>query len=205
MNIPFPTFAEEETLWHKGIKHIAGVDEVGRGAFAGPVVTAAVILPPDFPRNLGIHDSKLLKKEKREELSEIIKQKALAYAITEVCVDCINNDGIGKSTQKSFVNSIVSLIVNPDFILVDAFYIQDIDKNIQKPIIKGDQKSLSIAAASIIAKVYRDNLMDELHKKYPEYNFSLNKGYGTLLHRNAIKTYGLSAIHRTSFNLGKYK
>lgn len=204
MKIPYPTFAEELLLWNKGIKHIAGVDEVGRGAFAGPVVTAAVILPPHFPVTLGIHDSKLLTKEKRNEFSDSIKKQAIAYSITEVCVECINKEGIGKATQKSFVNTIVNLIVKPEYILMDAFYISDLDKSIQKPIIKGDQISLSIAAASIIAKVYRDTLMEKEGVNYPEYGFEMHKGYGTAFHREKIKEFGLTKLHRTSFSLNKY-
>ncbi len=204
MKIPFPTFIEEQHFWDIGKKYIAGVDEVGRGAFAGPVVTAAVILPTTFPQTLGIHDSKLLKVEQRETLATIIKEKAIAYSINEVCVECINKEGIGKATQKSFVNSIVNLIVKPDFIFVDAFYIEHMDKSIQKPIIKGDQLSLSIAAASIIAKVYRDALMEKLGNDHPQYDFGTHKGYGTASHRAAIKAFGLTPLHRTSFSLQKY-
>jgi ribonuclease HII len=192
MRIPYPTFIEEQILWKSGVTHIAGVDEVGRGAFAGPVVTAAVLLRPDFPLTLGVHDSKLL------------KQNALSYFIDEVCVDCINKEGIGKSTQKSFSNSISNLSLQPEFILVDAFYIDSIDKTIQKPIIKGDQISLSIAAASILAKVYRDHLMEKLGETYPQYSFAINKGYGTSAHRAALKEFGLTNLHRTSFSLEKY-
>lgn len=205
MIVPYPTFDEENILWNNGITHVAGVDEVGRGAFAGPVVTAAVILPRDFPVDIGIHDSKLVKKEKREELAEIIKENAVSYAITEVCVPCINEEGIGKSTQKSFRHSIMNLSIPPDFILMDAFFITGITPDIQKPIIKGDQKSLSIAAASIIAKVYRDTLMEQLDLQFPDYQFGTHKGYGTALHRSAIKNYGLTSLHRTSFNLEKYR
>lgn len=204
MNIPFPTFTEEQHFWNTGKKHIAGVDEVGRGAFAGPVVTAAVILPTTFPQTLGIHDSKLLKVEQREILATIIKENAIAYSINEVCVECINKEGIGKTTQKSFVNSIANLIVKPDVIFVDAFYIEHLDKSIQKPIIKGDQLSLSIAAASIIAKVHRDALMEKLGNDHPQYGFETHKGYGTLSHRAAIKQFGLTKLHRTSFSLEKY-
>jgi ribonuclease HII len=204
MRIPYPTFIEEQILWKSGVTHIAGVDEVGRGAFAGPVVTAAVLLRPDFPLTLGVHDSKLLKPDKRETLAEYIKQNALSYFIDEVCVDCINKEGIGKSTQKSFSNSISNLSLQPEFILVDAFYIDSIDKTIQKPIIKGDQISLSIAAASILAKVYRDHLMEKLGETYPQYSFAINKGYGTSAHRAALKEFGLTNLHRTSFSLEKY-
>lgn len=195
----FPTFAEENELWGKGFQNIAGVDEVGRGAFAGPVVTAAVILDKDFVAP-GIADSKLLPAKKREEFADIIKKKAKAYVISEGCLDCINKKGIGKTTQQAFANSIKELHISPDFILIDAFYIDSLDKRNQKPIIKGDQKSISIAAASIIAKVYRDALMRTLHRGFENYNFAQNKGYGTLAHRKAIKEFGLSKLHRKSFS-----
>lgn len=196
--LPFPTFSYESTLWSQGLTHIVGVDEVGRGAFAGPVVSAAVILPPEFPVDLGIHDSKLLKKEKREYLAEIIKEKAVACTIQEVSVEVINKIGVGKATQQSFTNCMQALAIW-DHILMDAFYIDTIEKTKQTPIIKGDQKSLSIAAASIIAKVYRDNLMRNLAEEFPEYGFEKHVGYGTKMHREAIKTYGISQIHRVAF------
>ncbi len=202
--IAFPTFSYEISLWEKGVSLIAGIDEVGRGAFAGPVVSAAVILPPDFPQNLGIHDSKLLSAQKRQSLVAVIKEKAISYSITEVCVLCINEMGIGKATQKCFFSTLSSLPTKPLHILSDAFYISGIKKTKQTPIIKGDQKSLSIASASILAKVYRDSLMTELAKTYPPYGFEKNAGYGTLSHRVAIKQFGLSDVHRSSFSLTKY-
>lgn len=199
-----PSFDEERLLWQQGYRFVAGVDEVGRGAFAGPVVAAAVILPPDFNATDEINDSKLLTPKKREELSAIIMKHALSYAIGEVGLETINAVGIGKATQQAFVKAITGLSVASDFILIDAFYISDLDKGKQKPIIKGDQKSISIAAASIIAKVYRDNLMRSLSAEYQNYNFAVNKGYGTLKHREAIRTYGLCDLHRSSFSLQKF-
>lgn len=199
-----PTFEHEQLLWQQGLKHIAGVDEVGRGCFAGPVVAAAVILPSTFTATDGINDSKKLSPKKRKELETIIKKHALAYSIAEIPVDVINNVGIGKATQQAFVHAINSLSVPPDHILIDAFFIEGLNKNIQKPIIHGDSISLSIAAASIIAKVYRDELMERVHEKYLPYDFATNKGYGTKKHQDAIRTFGLSDFHRTSFNLGKF-
>ncbi len=199
-----PTFDEEKLLWNEGITHVAGVDEVGRGCFAGPVVTAAVIMPQDFTATNEINDSKLLSAKKREKLATLIKEYALAYAIAEVSVAVINEIGIGKATQQAFHLAIIQLSVPPEFILMDAFYIQTIAREIQKPIIHGDQKSISIAAASIIAKVYRDELMKQLHEQYPLYDFATNKGYGTKKHREAIKQFGLCDLHRKSFNLQKY-
>lgn len=201
--LPFPTFDYEQIHWKNGLLRVAGIDEVGRGAFAGPVVSAAVILSPNFPKDIGIHDSKLLKKEKREYLAEIIKEKAQAYAIAEIPVETINLVGVGKAAQQSFANCVQALSVW-DHILMDAFYIDTIEKAKQTPIIKGDQKSLSIAAASIIAKVYRDDLMRKLADEFPVYGFETHVGYGTKYHREAIKRFGLSPLHRTSFSLGKY-
>jgi ribonuclease HII len=200
-----PSFDEENALWQLGYKNIAGIDEVGRGCFAGPLVSAAVILPSDFENySTEIHDSKQLTPKKREELAQIIIRHALAFSISTVNVDTINKYGIGIATQKSFIKAVRLLSIKPDFILIDAFYIRELNKSIQKPIIHGDQKSISIAAASIIAKVYRDKLMGELGRKYNPYDFKTNKGYGTKLHRDAIKLNGLSNLHRTSFNLDKY-
>jgi ribonuclease HII len=201
--VPFPTFAYEDSHWRKGLTHIVGVDEVGRGAFAGPVVSAAVVLSPDFPLDIGVHDSKLLKREKREYLAEIIKKKALAYTIQEIPVEVINAIGVGKAAQQSFAQCI-SALVTWDHILMDAFYIDTIEKTKQTPIIKGDQKSLSIAAASIIAKVYRDDVMRKLAEEFPIYGFDTHVGYGTAKHRDAIRQFGLSPHHRTSFSLTKY-
>lgn len=198
------TFDEENVLWRQGIKHIAGVDEVGRGCFAGPVVAAAVILPDNFNATDEINDSKLLSPKKRKELAPIIKKYSICYSIAEISIEAINADGIGKATQKAFYKSIVTLSVKPEYIFIDAFYINNLDRKNQKPIVHGDRKSISIAAASIIAKVYRDELMQKLHDKYRQYDFYQNKGYGTKKHREAIKKFGLCDLHRKSFNLSIY-
>ena len=197
-----PSFKEERILWKKGLRNVVGIDEVGRGSFAGPVVAAAVVLPQNFKIN-GIKDSKMLSSKKREILSRYIIENANEYVISEVKTEYINKHGIGKATRKAFLDSIKKLKNRLDFVLVDGYKIKDIDYP-QKGIIHGDSLSVSIAAASIIAKVYRDDLMTVYHKKYPEYNFSENKGYGTKLHRKAIKKYGLCKLHRTSFDLKKF-
>ncbi len=194
----------EQSLWTKGYNNICGIDEVGRGCFAGPVVAGAVIFSSDcnFPK--GIADSKLLKPKKREELAGLIKECAKAWAVGEISVTDINKFGIGKATQMAFRKAIKNLSKIPDFVLIDAFYINHLSRKKQMPVKGGDRLSVSIAAASIIAKVYRDKLMGELHKKFPDYGFSKHKGYGTKEHQEAIKKFGLSKLHRTSFNLSQF-
>jgi ribonuclease HII len=202
-----PTFEYESRLWNSGLHYIAGVDEVGRGCFAGPVVAAAVILPNGFNVTDKINDSKKLSPKVRKELSEIIKEHALAYAIAEVSVFVINNIGIGQAAQQAFVNAINGLKIKPEHILIDAFVIKALQKTNQTAIIHGDGISISIAAASIIAKVYRDELMEKVHEShetYKVYDFFINKGYGTKKHRDAIAEHGLCDLHRTSFNLEKF-
>lgn len=200
----FPTLNYEQQLWGSGHNLVCGIDEVGRGSFAGPVVVGAVIFPKDCPIIEGLTDSKLLSPKKREKFESRIKDQALCWAVAEVSVVVINKVGIGKATQLAFRKVVKNLEESPDFILMDAFYIKHLDRKKQLPIIKGDQKSLSIAAASVLAKVYRDNLMVKLHKIYPQYGFDKHKGYGTKDHREAIAKHGLSKIHRTSFSLQKF-
>lgn len=199
-----PTFEYESKLWNTGLQYIAGVDEVGRGCFAGPVVAAAVILPSNFAATDKINDSKKLSAKVRKELSEIIKAHAIAYTIAEISVAVINDIGVGKAAQMAFKKAIIDLQTEPEHILIDAFYIDSITKDMQTPIIRGDGISISIAAASIIAKVYRDELMEGFHPQYEAYDFITNKGYGTKKHREAIGLHGLSDLHRTSFNLTKF-
>lgn len=202
-----PTFEYENKQWGRGVHFIAGIDEVGRGSWVGPVVAAAVIFDKSIEvtfNDVGlgnVKDSKLLTENHREKLAELIKKHALAYAIGEISLTRINKYGIGKSSQYAFRKAIKGLKIEPQHILIDAFYIKYLKKKAQTPIIKGDQKCFSIAAASIIAKVYRDNLMKDLHTKYPKWKIDKHKGYGTKEHRELIKKYGLSKIHRTSFNI----
>jgi len=200
----FPTFTYESKFWTQGKNYVAGLDEVGRGCFAGPVVAAAVILPVNFKETDKINDSKKLSPKVRKELESIIKKYAISYAIAEISVSVINAVGIGNAVQMAFVNAVAKLQVKPDQILIDAFFIHALSKKNQTPIIHGDAISISIAAASILAKVYRDELMMDLHLKYDKYDFLTNKGYGTKKHRDAIYTYGLCELHRTSFNLEKF-
>lgn len=187
----------EKKYYDKDIKLIAGVDEVGRGPLAGPVVTASVILPENC-RIQGINDSKKLSAKKRTELADIIKKEAVSYSIgimSNIVIDEIN---ILQATIKAMQMAVSGLSVKPQCVLVDALEIPEIDIP-QESIIKGDEKSISIAAASIVAKVTRDEMMIKLSELYPEYYFHDNKGYGSQKHIEAIKKYGLSPIHRLSF------
>lgn len=197
-----PSFKEEKLLWKNGLEYLVGLDEVGRGAFAGPLVAASVILPKNFKIN-GIKDSKVLSAEKRKILAEYIKKNAISYCISKINISYINKYGIGKATEKAFLNCLKSLN-KFDFVLVDGYKLKNFDNTKQKGIIHGDSSCVSIAAASIIAKVYRDDLMIKLHNSFPQYNFLQNKGYGTKFHREALKKYGLSKMHRSSFNLSKF-
>lgn len=202
-----PNFSYEKRLWRKRYRLIAGVDEVGRGAFAGPIVVGAVIFPKQIIEINGLNDSKLLKPRFREQLDREIKEKALAWDVTEVGVGVINRIGIGKATLKAMRKTIKDLERKgflPDYVLVDYFYIpylRGVGKKRQLGIKKGDQKSFSIAAASVIAKVHRDKIMRSLARKprYKKYLWGKNKGYGTKVHRKAILRYGLSRYHRKKF------
>lgn len=200
----FSTLKIESKLWKSGFQAVCGIDEVGRGSFAGPVVAGAVIFPKDIVLTEGIADSKLLTPRQRQRLSREIKDAALAWSVAEIGVSHINKYGIGKATQMAFRKSIKFLPKLPDYILIDAFYIKHLNRKKQKAIKNGDKICASISAASIIAKVYRDNLMKKLHRKYPQYGLGKNKGYGTKKHQEAIYKYGLSRIHRKSFNLNKF-
>lgn len=176
-----------------------GIDEAGRGPLAGPVVVASCVMPLDDDKIIyGIDDSKKLTEKQREELFEKIKSTALDYSIQEVDENTIDSINILQATKLGMKNAINSLKSRPQMALVDA--VQDIDADIvQVAIIKGDATSYSIAAASILAKVYRDKLMEKLSADYPEYNFSKHKGYGTKEHIELIKKFGASKIHRKTF------
>jgi ribonuclease HII len=187
----------ERELVQSGYKYICGTDEVGRGPLAGPVVCAAVIMPLDDLID-GVDDSKKLTAKKREKLAELIKQKAIAYAICRVEADVIDEINILQATRLCMKNAVESLSVTPDYVITDGNMTLDISLP-QKSIIKGDANSYSIGAASIIAKVYRDEIMCELAKDYPYYGFERNAGYGTAAHIEGIKEHGLSPVHRRSF------
>ncbi len=189
----------ERALLAQGLQYIAGVDEVGRGPLAGPVVCAAVIMPLN-EENLvvGVDDSKKLSAKKREQLAEEIKQKALAYTIVEVSEKEIDEINILEATKLGMKRALETLSIPPQAVLTDGNMTLDISFP-QRSVIHGDALSYSIGAASIIAKVYRDNLMDAFAKEYPTYAFDSNKGYGTAAHIQAIKEYGLCPIHRRTF------
>ena len=177
--------------------YICGIDEAGRGPLAGPVVAGAVILPKG-KRILYVNDSKKLSEKKRDELFDVIKEEALSYGIGIVSPERIDEINILQATYEAMREAVNKLSVKPDILLNDAVTIPGIDVK-QIPIIKGDAKSLSIASASILAKVTRDRLMTEYDSLYPEYGFVRHKGYGTKVHIEAIKEYCPCPIHRRTF------
>ena len=189
------TYERELTL--KGCKYICGVDEVGRGPLAGPIVCAAVIMPLDDIIE-GVDDSKKLSAKKREILAEKIKEKAIAYAICRVEPQIIDEINILEADRLCMKNAVESLEIKPDFVLTDGNMTLDIDVP-QRSVIKGDGAIYSVGAASIIAKVFRDEIMDKYALEYPQYGFEKNKGYGTAAHIKAIGETGISPIHRRSF------
>ena len=178
-------------------KIVAGVDEVGRGPLAGPVVCACVIMPLDVMID-GVNDSKKLSEKRREELYDILREKAVSYCVAELGPSVIDDINIYQATKLCMKKAIEGLKIKPSVVLVDAM--KDLDVSVPcEAIIKGDAISYNIAAASIIAKVYRDRIMREMNEKYPRYGFSSNKGYGTREHIEALKLYGKTEIHRESF------
>jgi ribonuclease HII len=186
----------EHKLFMQGYSAIAGIDEVGRGPLAGPVVAAAVILPQDFYL-AGLNDSKKLSEVKRNEFYEVIREKADSVGIGMIEAEEIDTINIYEATKKAMNQAIANLRKNPDYLLIDAMKLNT--PYPQESIIKGDSKSVSIAAASIIAKVTRDKLMKEYALIYPEYGFDQNAGYGTKRHLDGLGQYGATPIHRKSF------
>lgn len=177
--------------------YVAGVDEAGRGPLAGPVVTAAVILPEECNPLIGVNDSKQLSKHTRAEFALRIKEHAVAYSIHFQSVEAIDKYNIYEATKQSMKESILNLHTEPHYIIADAM---EIPVNIpQSSIIKGDAKSLAIAAASILAKHARDEYMEQLHKEFPEYGFDKHAGYGTSQHLDALEKFGPTEHHRKSF------
>ncbi|MCR4689033.1 MAG: ribonuclease HII [Saccharofermentans sp.] len=186
----------ERKALSEGYRFIGGIDEAGRGPLAGPVVAACCILDPDV-KILGLDDSKKLSEKKREALFTEIKQKALAYKVIAMGPEVIDEINILEATKRAMRTCVSEIGIKPDLLLVDAVKL-DCDVPVI-PIIKGDAKSDSIAAASILAKVTRDHMMVEYSKQYPDYGFEKHKGYGTKDHYAAIREHGMTDIHRRSF------
>ena len=187
----------ERKLCEKGFKYICGVDEVGRGPLAGPVVCCAVIMPLDDIIE-GVDDSKKLSAKKRESIAELIQKKAIACHISRIEPEIIDKINILEATKLCMKRAVEGLEITPDFVLTDGNMTLDIAIP-QESIVKGDALSYTIGSASIVAKVFRDKIMDEYAEEYPAYGFEKNKGYGTADHIKGIKEAGLCAIHRRSF------
>ena len=183
---------------YENLGYLCGIDEVGRGPLAGPVYAAAVILPTDTDI-LYLNDSKKLSEKKREELYDVIMEKAVAVGIGSRTCERIDEINILEATKEAMTDAVHSLSVKPGGLLIDALHIPSLEEYQQISIIKGDAKSTSIAAASIIAKVTRDRIMKEYAREYPQYGFDSNKGYGSAEHIEALKKYGPCPIHRRSF------
>ncbi|MDP2909734.1 MAG: ribonuclease HII [bacterium] len=202
----YPNFREEKKLWKGGRDFIAGVDEAGRGPLAGPVIACAACFKnlKLKIKNLKIDDSKKLSTKNREESFKILTSYPdICWGIGEVSEKIIDKINILQATKLAMIKAVEDLEkkIKPEYLLIDGNFSIDIDIP-QKSIIKGDAKVFSIAAASIIAKVTRDKIMANYHKKYPAYGFDVHKGYPTALHRQRIKEHGLCPIHRRSFNCG---
>jgi len=197
---PPPTMQEEQLLLAKGYRFIAGIDEAGRGALAGPVAAAAVVLPAgaDFPWLAQVHDSKLLSPRQREALYPCIKRDALAVGVAMVSPQDIDNMGILPATLLAMRMAAAQLAPQADFLLIDGTQAPH-SKLPRKTIVRGDRLCLSIACASIVAKVTRDNLMCELDRQYPGYGLAQHKGYGTEQHLSCLRQLGACRIHRHSF------
>ncbi len=201
----FPNFKEEKKLWRKGYKYVGGIDEAGRGPLAGPVVAATVVFL-DYKKTKkikGINDSKKLSEAQREKIYKILTSgKDIGWGVgivSEKIIDKINILEAAKlAMKKSIINMQKKLKIIPEFLILDGNFKINLNTH-QKSIVKGDQKSLSVASASIIAKVTRDRIMRKYHKKYPEYRFDSHKGYGTVLHIENLKKFGPCKIHRKTF------
>jgi len=190
-------WAHEKELWAAGTRLVAGIDEAGRGPLAGPVVASAVVLPQSFNR-AEVRDSKLLTARKRRELALHIRSEAVCWSVVSVGEREIERINILQATLQAMRQAVERLSSRPGCLLVDAVTVPGLDIP-QRAIIKGDRLSVSIAAASILAKVERDRIMEEYHLRYPRYGFAGHKGYGTVKHREAIRLYGPCEVHRRTF------
>ncbi len=214
----------ENKIWSSGIDYIAGVDEAGRGPLAGPLVVASVILDKNHLYNrlysessisrnndvsseilaeyTHINDSKKMRPNARKKLFEFITLNALCYSIVVIDTDEIDKSGVGMANSSGFAKAINEMGISPQYVITDYFKLNMADyHNKQLNLTKGDSLSLSVAAASILAKVYRDNLMQKTHQEFPQYGFNRHKGYGTKLHKQMIQKYGRCSAHRTSFKI----
>jgi ribonuclease HII len=189
----------ESAARRRGFRFIAGIDEAGRGPLAGPVIAAAVILPLDYedPR---INDSKTLSPTRRNGLYEVIERDAVAIGIGVVEAQVIDAVNILQATLAAMKDAVLGLSQSPDYLLIDGLNCISLDIP-QETIVRGDARSISVASASIVAKVSRDRIMEMYHRQFPQYNFHKNKGYGTKEHREAILKYGRCKIHRSSFRV----
>ncbi len=201
MNEIFDMLEYEKKYWDMGLKFVAGADEAGRGPLAGPVYAAAVILKPGTVIE-GLTDSKKLSEKKRDYYFEVIKETALCYSIASVDEKTIDEINILNATYLAFKKAIEGLSIKPEMALIDGNRMGDLPCE-KELIIKGDLKSLSISAASVLAKVSRDRHMDILDEMYPQYGFKKHKAYGTKAHYEALEKYGASDVHRKSFRLFK--
>lgn len=201
MNAAREMSAFERAARGRGRRLIAGIDEAGRGPLAGPVIAAAVILPPDYEYP-GIDDSKKLSSRQRERLYVVIERDAVAIGIGVVEAPVIDAVNILQATLAAMKEAVLSLSPPPDYLLIDG--LNRISVAIpQETIVRGDGRSISVASASIVAKVSRDRIMEMYHRQFPQYNFLRNKGYGTREHRDAILKYGRCKLHRSSFRLAE--
>src|SRR3989344_810916 len=192
-------FDREKELWNQGYLSVAGLDEVGRGPLAGPVVVGIVIFPPriEFPHEL--RDSKKFSHLQREKLEPLIRENARDFSLAEADNHYIDEFGIMEAISEAIRRAIINLKSPPEFLLCDAILTKHHHPDQQQAIIRGDEKIATIAAASIIAKVYRDRLMTNYHETYPQYGFDHHKGYGTAQHLSALKQHGMSPLHRKTF------
>ncbi|CAA0247964.1 Ribonuclease HII [Tenacibaculum maritimum] len=187
-------------LNYSGFSLEAGTDEAGRGCLAGPVVAAAVILPKNFYHNI-LNDSKQLSEKKRKELRSFIEKEAIAFAVSFIHEKEVDSLNVLQASITGMHRAISDLQISPEFIIVDGNKFKPYKEIPHETIVKGDAKYLSIAAASILAKTYRDDYMEQLHEEFPQYNWKQNKGYPTKQHRNAIREFGITQYHRKTFKL----
>ncbi|CAA0170066.1 ribonuclease HII [Tenacibaculum maritimum] len=187
-------------LNYSGFSLEAGTDEAGRGCLAGPVVAAAVILPKNFYHNI-LNDSKQLSEKKRKELRPFIEKEAIAFAVSFIHEKEVDSLNVLQASITGMHRAISDLQISPEFIIVDGNKFKPYKEIPHETIVKGDARYLSIAAASILAKTYRDDYMEQLHEEFPQYNWKQNKGYPTKQHRNAIREFGITQYHRKTFKL----